>query len=107
MMRVRPRPFHLARGGVGVTRSAHALDDPLREADPNLLVVVELGMPLEVDERRAPRVVVAPRVERQPMARAQARIALRSEIRSRFREGEVDVEHDGAESHGRDDSLGR
>ena len=49
--------------------AAHALDDVLREADPELLVVDELRMALQVLERREPRVLVARAVERQPVTR--------------------------------------
>ena len=48
VMCVAPRSLHLAGGGVGVADPAHPLDDPLGEEDPDLLVVVELGMPPSV-----------------------------------------------------------
>ena len=45
--------------------AAHAPDDVLREAHPDLLVVVELGMPLEIVDRGGPRVRVQVGVEPQ------------------------------------------
>ena len=60
--------------------TAHAADDVLREADPDLLVVLELGMVLQVLDRRRPRRLVAvgdrasargaPRLRGSPPARA-------------------------------------
>jgi hypothetical protein len=64
-------------------------------------------MPLQVDERRPPRVGIAGRVERQAVPRAEALVALRTEIRAGPRQGEVDVENDRADGHTGDDSLGR
>ena len=49
VVRVCPRALHLAGGCVGVADAAHALDDALGEANPDLLVVVELGVALQVD----------------------------------------------------------
>ena len=53
-------------------RPAHAEDDPLGEGNPDLLVVVELGMPLQVEERGVARLLVARRVERQSVARRRS-----------------------------------
>jgi hypothetical protein len=58
--------------------------------------VVELGVPLQVGERGAARVVVAPRVELQPVPSAEPLVALGAEVRPRLREGEVDIEDVGA-----------
>ena len=52
--------------------AAHAEHDALGEREPDLVVVVELGVPLEMHERRVARLVEARRVERQPVALADA-----------------------------------
>ena len=57
-------------------------DDPLGERDPDLLVVVELGMALQVDERGVARGLVARRVEREPVPLAAAHVALRASARA-------------------------
>ena len=54
-------------------------------------------MPLQVDERRLARVVVARRVEVEAVPLAGADVALRAELRAGAGEREVDVEEDGAE----------
>ena len=56
-----PRARHLDGARVRVAGAAHPLDDPLGEEDPDLLVVVELGMPLQRRDRLAARGVVAGR----------------------------------------------
>ena len=58
---------------VGVADPAHALDDPLREEDPDLLVVVELGVPLQRRERGAARFVVARGIELEAVPLAEPR----------------------------------
>src|SRR5581483_556762 len=91
-----PGPHHLdravARAGPA---AAHPLDDPDGELDPDLLVVVELGVPLQVGHGRRPRLLVAGRVEVEPEARAEPPIAVRAEVRARLGDREVDVEEDG------------
>src|SRR5581483_9050699 len=94
-MRVAPRALHLHGGGIRRgAGAAHSTDDALGEADPDLLVVVELRMPLEIRDRRTPRLVVALRVEHETVTLAEPPVALRPEIGSRFRERVVDVEDD-------------
>src|SRR5438105_15651381 len=96
MVRVRPCLRHLDGAVVGRVRiAAHAADDPLRERDPDLLVVVELRMTLERRDRGLARLLVARGVEYEPMPLAEPPIALGTELRSRPREREVDVEEDG------------
>ena len=51
--------------------AAHAADDVLGEAHPDLLVVVELGMPLEIVDRSRPCVPVQLRVELQAVRLAE------------------------------------
>ena len=77
---VLPGARHLGRARVRVADPAHPLDDPLREEDPDLLVVLELGMPLERREGGAPRLVVAGRVELEAVALAEPAIALGAEV---------------------------
>ena len=77
-------------GGAGLP--THATNDALGERDPDLLVVCELGVVLEVLERAEPGVVVGRRVERETVPRPHPPIAVRAELRARPREREVDVE---------------
>ena len=79
-------------GALGV--AAHPADDPLREQHPDLLVVVELRMPLDSLDRGRPSVRVPARIELEPEASAERLVALRPEIRARLDEREVDVEED-------------
>src|SRR6266550_720011 len=79
-------------GRVGV--AAHAADDALGEAEPDLVVVLELGMAAELDESRVAGGLVASGLEGEPMALAGADVPLRPELRSRPRQREVDVEED-------------
>src|SRR5205085_9585272 len=79
--------------------AAHAADDPLRERDPDLLVVLELRVPLERLDGRRPRLLVAGRVEAEAELRAAAAIALGPELRARLGQREVDVEEDRATLH--------
>ena len=81
--------------------AAHALDDVLREADPELLVVDELRMALKVLERRATRLLVASAVEGQPVPGADPLVPLRAELGPGPEQGEVDVEEDGPEHDSR------
>ena len=73
--------------------TAHAADDVLREADPDLLVVLELRMVLEILDRGRPGLGVAVGVERQPVMLAGRPVALGSS-RPELDEREVDVEED-------------
>ncbi|HVH51403.1 MAG TPA: hypothetical protein VM690_04610, partial [Gaiellaceae bacterium] len=61
--------------------------------------MVELGMVLQVDERRVAGLLVASRVEREAVPLPRALVALRPELRSRSHEREVDVEENGAQRH--------
>src|SRR5690242_14674194 len=81
--------------GVGV--AAHAADDPLGEAEPDLIVVLELGVAAQLDESGVSGRLVAGRLQMKPVALAGDDVALRSELRPRSREREVDVEEDRAE----------
>ena len=60
----------VARGRVA---AAHAADDVGGEGDPDLLVVVELGVVPQALASGDPRLVVARRIERQPVALARRR----------------------------------
>ena len=80
--------------------AAHPADDVLREADPDLLVVLELGMVLEVLDRGRPCRLVAVGVERQPVARTGGAVALGPEQRPRLGQREVDVEENGFDGAG-------
>src|SRR5437764_396659 len=104
-MRLGPRALHLRRRAIGLAAATHPFDDPLREEHPDLVVVVELGMPLDFGERRAACVVVAVGVERQPMPLTEAAVALRPEHGPWLGDRVVDVEDNGTERHDGDDSL--
>ncbi len=80
---------HLAHAGA---LAAHAADDVRREANPDLLVVLELGMVLQVLDRRRPRRRIPLGVERQAVARPSFAIALGPKEGARLGEREVDVE---------------
>ena len=98
MLGVFPGPRHLDRAlvrRVGV--AAHATDDPLGEGDPDLLVVLELRMAPDALDRLLTGIAIARRVELEPEARAQPPVALRSELRARPSDREVDVEEDRAQ----------
>ena len=97
MRRVRPAALHLDSGRIGVADTAHPLDDPLGEQHPDLVVVVELGVTLELLERAAARLLVARDVERQAVAEPELPVAGGAEVRPGPREGEVNVEDDRAE----------
>src|SRR5262249_56609278 len=86
----------LDRAGVGGVRVAsHAPHDPLREAEPDLVVVLELGVAAEIDESGLARGLVARRVEAKLVALTCAHVSLGSELRPRPSEREVHVEEDG------------
>jgi hypothetical protein len=84
----------LARDCLG---AAHADEDLLGEAVPDRLVVQQLRMPLEVDDRRLARIVVAARVESDAVPRGDTRVAIRGELGPGTAEREVDVEENGAQ----------
>src|SRR5215211_1785197 len=97
VLRVLPRPHHFGGTGVGVSVPAHSFDDPLREEDPDLLVVVELGVALQLGQRVPPSLVVPRGVELEREAPPEAAVALGTEIRPGLHEREVDVEDDGTQ----------
>ena len=102
---VLPRTCHLGRGGVGIAAAAHAHDDALGEEHPQLLVVVELGVPFERIERGPPGLVVQRGVEREPISAPDPDVAVGPEVRPGHGDREVDVEDDGAKlRHAADDS---
>ena len=79
----------------GVSLATHPAHDPLGEAEPDLVVVLELGMAVEVDERCVAGRLIAGRIESQAVALAGADVAVRPELRPGPREREVHVEEDG------------
>ena len=82
-------------GARAVGSAAHATDDVLGERDPDLLVVLELGVHPQVGEGRDPRLLVALRVEAEPVRVPHPPVRIGPELRPGPREGEVDVEQDG------------
>ena len=99
-MRVLPGPRHLDGALVrafGV--AAHAADDPLRESDPDLLVVAEIRVLVEPFDGLSPRCGVQRRVEFEPEPPAEPLVPLRTEVRARLRQREVEVEENGAGVH--------
>src|SRR5919198_1592216 len=91
-----PRALDRDRAVVGqLARAAHAADDALRKRDPDLLVVLELGMSFERLHGGRASLLVARRVEPQAELLAAAAISLRPQFRPRLRQREVDVEEDG------------
>src|SRR6266545_4002150 len=63
VLRTLPGACHLDCAPIGVADAPHPLDDPLGEEDPYLLVVFQLGMPLQrrdFDVPRVKRAVVRP-----------------------------------------------
>src|SRR5437764_878275 len=90
-----PGARHLHRARIRVAGAAQALDDPLREEHPHLLVVVELRVALQRRDRVPAGLVVAVRGEVEAEVRPEPAIALGPEVRARLREREVDVEDDG------------
>jgi hypothetical protein len=81
-----------------VALAAHPAHDVLREADPDLLVVVELWMVLEVQDGSGPRLCVARRVELETVVDTRRPVALRPQQRAGLGEREVDVEENGAQA---------
>ena len=100
VLRVLPEPGHLDREVARRVRvAAHPADDPLGEREPELLVVAQLGMPLERLDRGRARLGVARRVELEPVALAEPPVALGAEVRPRLGEREVDVEENRPQGH--------
>src|SRR5205807_8313861 len=79
--------------------AAHAADDPLRERNPDLVVVLEFRMPLQRRHCGLARGCVTRRVEGEPVALAEPPVPLRPELWTGPDEREVDVEEDGAKRH--------
>ena len=100
--RLRPAPLHLDGGGVGVAGAAHADDDPLGEQHPDLLVVVELGMPFHLGEGLDARLVVAGGVEVEAVAEPERAVAVGAEVRAGPGDREIDVEDDCPQHAGED-----
>ena len=96
--------LHRARASA-LRRATHAAHDRLGERDPDLLVVLELGMALEARQRREARVLVPVGIERQPVTLTCSAIPLRPELRPRLEEREVDVEEHRAQHRGREGSA--
>jgi hypothetical protein len=71
---------------------AHPDHDPLREQEPDLLVVLELRMALNGVVSAHTRFVVARGVELEPVATANPHVSVRAQFRPGSRDGEVDVE---------------
>src|SRR5262249_42789582 len=95
-----PLPATRDLDGAGVGRigvAAHAADDPLREAKPDLVVVLQLGMAAEIDEGGVSGRLVASRLQMEPVALAGADVPRRPELGPGPREREVDVEEDRAQ----------
>ena len=90
-----PGACHLEGARIRVAGAAHALDDPLGEEHPDLLVVVELRVPLQRRDRVAARLLVAVRLELEAEPRAEPAVTLGPEVGARLREREVHVEDDG------------
>ncbi len=90
-----PLPGTRDLDGAGVGRvgvAAHPAHDPLGEAEPDLVVVLELGVAPEIDERGVTGRVVAAGLECEPVAPADADVALRPQLGTWTGEREVDVE---------------
>ena len=66
--------------------------DLLGEGDPDLLVVDELGVVLDLVDRREPRLLVASRVEREPVPLAEPPVPVGPQLGPGPKEREVDVE---------------
>jgi hypothetical protein len=101
VVRVLPGARHLDGAlvrPVGV--AAHAADDLLREEHPDLLVVVELRVPLEGPHGMCARLTVALGIEIQAEPLAEAPVALGTQIRARLGDREVDVEENCSQRHG-------
>jgi hypothetical protein len=94
--RVLPGLDDLERDGSHVRPlPAHAADDVLGEADPDLFVVLELRVVLEIVDGVRACVRIAVRVEDEPPTLARAPVALGAEQGPGLAEREVHVEEDG------------
>ena len=88
-----PRSDHVGRALPGaVCVSAHAANDVLGERDPDLVVVHQLALALQLGDRRRPSGVVALGCEHEPVPLPHAAVSLRPELRPGSKEGEVDIE---------------
>ena len=85
--------------------AAHAEHDLLGERDPDLVVVGVIGMALQRVERVEPGLLVACRVEHEPVPLADLAVSLGAELGAGPGKREVDVEDDCLE-HSAEDSLG-
>ena len=91
-----PGSRHLDRALVRALRvTAHPADDPLGEEHPDLLVVIELRMAFDRLDRSRASLRVSLRIELEPEAAPERLVSLRSEVRPRLDQREVDVEEDG------------
>ena len=84
--------------GSDLLGTAHADENLGREAMPDRVVVQQLRMPLQVERSRLARRLVALDVERDALARRDARVAVGGQLWPRTAKREVDVEEDGAKS---------
>ncbi len=105
-MRVRPPSLHLHGSAIGVPRASHPDDDPFGEEHPDLLVVVELGMTLDLGEGRRPCLLVPGRIEVEAVAEPEPVVTLRPEVRPRPGQREIDIEDDCAKRGPRHESPG-
>ena len=90
-----PLPHHVlgARARAGRV-AAHAEDDLLGERDPDLLVVHEVALRLQLLDRGRARSLVAARLQVEPVPLPDAAVSLGAELRAGPEEREVDVEED-------------
>ena len=84
-------------GSVGI--ATHPADDPLGEEHPDLLVVIELRVPLHGLDRSGACLRVPSRVELEPETPPEKLVSLRPKVGPRFDEREVDVEEDCPDAH--------
>ncbi len=92
-----PLAHHVGRALPGAVRVAtHAANDLLRERDPDLVVVDEAGFALQRLDGSGACVLVATRIEREPVSLPHAPIPLGPELRTRSKEREIDVEENRA-----------
>ncbi len=95
-----PLPFahHVRRARASPIRIAsHSEDDLLRERDPDLLVVHELVVALQLLDGRGARGTVEIGLESETVPLPHAPVALRAELGPGPKEGEIDVEQDSSE----------
>ena len=93
VLRMLPGLRHRDSALVGRVRTAaHPADDPLRERDPDLLVVLELRVAPDALDGPLACLAVARRVELEAEALAQPLVALGTELRAGLCDREIDVE---------------